>query len=220
MGPWGSGPPRPPRYLHPWYVLLKGLKRAVWPNHKCLCNTYKNSETLRQRPRHLLHTKNHAAPRHKSNKVLGFILKFAVPGTIALVNSRRFAARLSVIEFSPRSGIYSGPRAPSQHPFFRENRTVLPVKCLCIKWLRYQLIIIQQNIAALPRVSFEVFKILNQISITDRRREFNKSHCSWNSGFEFNPSTYFIGFAPRSGATLVEVARSLLHRFDVFFRCF
>ena len=37
------------RYVQ--YVLLKGLKRAIWPHHKRLGNTYKSIETVRQRPR-------------------------------------------------------------------------------------------------------------------------------------------------------------------------
>ena len=152
------------RYVQ--YVLLKGLKRAIWPHHKRLGNTYKNIETVRQRPRHLYKKKkNRAAPRRKSNKVPrylpGFILNFIVLGTVAFSKfvplrrvchlssfrreaafiqdrghlhdtlssgkigwyclssalndlstnlelftqkSRRFAARLSLFQFSPQSG--------------------------------------------------------------------------------------------------------------------
>ena len=54
------------RYVQ--YVLLKGLKRAIWPHHKRLGNTYKNIETVRQRPRHL-YKKKKIAPLRGVNPI-------------------------------------------------------------------------------------------------------------------------------------------------------
>ena len=113
---------------------------------------------MRQRPRRLYKKKN--APLRGANpiKYLGtyqdsYSISLFLEQWL-LVNSRRFVACLSFIEFSPWSGVYSGSRAPPRYPFFRENRVVLPVKC--IKWFKYKFGIIHTQIAPLRRASIIV----------------------------------------------------------------
>ena len=88
-----------------------------------------------------------------------------------LVNSCRFVACLSFIEFSQWSGFYSGSRAPPRYPFFRENRVVLPVKC--IYWFKYKFGIIHTKIVPLRRASIIV-------SIFAAKRRFLPSIWTWS----------------------------------------
>ena len=61
---------------------------------------------------------------------------------------------MSFIEISPWSGVYSGSRAHPRYPLFRENKVVLPVKC--IKWFKYKFGIIHTKIAPLRCASIIV----------------------------------------------------------------
>ena len=119
-------------------LLSKIMKRAIWQTLRQHLQIQRNSAAKTSPPLQKKNKKNRADPRRKSNKVGTRIhIQFHCSrNSDFLANSCRFAVRLSFIEFSPWSGVYSGSRAPPRCPFFRENRAVLPVKC--IKWFKHK----------------------------------------------------------------------------------